>query len=316
MPEFLKELRLAAQTKDADADARTALTVHELTMRRGRRHLMALITSIGNGRYFEAWLAATLLRAALVAAEQSVPSQSPVFRTYAKRRVMALKTLAAPMLDLAPAPDCIEVRELSSGWTGAETAWRQSVLQQCLCYDANEPERRGATQMSTAKGELLCESNPVDWRKRLMARIRAKGFGSATEYVDHRPLPSLNSLAEELGLPPAAAYGLEQLIIEEAEQRDKMDHCARGLLARDLRGELPDGWPAPTDLDPRALLQRARAFESLAFALPPTYAPAIRRVRDAMESADIAVGWLPTGPEDPVLMEVFGSYWNPFRSSE
>jgi hypothetical protein len=313
MPEFLNELRLAVQMKNFDADARTALTVHELTMRRSRRHLMELITSIGNGRYFEAWLAATLLRAALVAAEQSVSSQSPVFRTYAERRVMALKTLAAPMLDLAPAPDCIEVRQLSSSWARAEAAWRHSVLHQCLYYRPHDPDLEGAAQMSTAKRALLCETKPVDWRRKLMCRIRAKGFGSATEYVDHCPLAPLHSLAEDLDLPPAAAYGLEQLIIEEAEQSDKMDHCARGLLARNLRIEMPDGWRAPNDDDPRPRQQRARAFESLAFALPPEYGPAIRRVRDAMEGVDIAVGWVPLGPEDPVLMELFGSYWNPFR---
>jgi hypothetical protein len=108
----------------------------------------------------------------------------------------------------------------------------------------------GAAQMTTSKNVLLCDLRTIDWRKRLMARIRAKGFASATEYVDSCPLSTLNRMAEELGLPPAAAYGLEQMIIEEAEQSDQMDHCARGLLVRDLRTELPGGWPAQDDGDP------------------------------------------------------------------
>jgi hypothetical protein len=44
-------------------------------------------------------------------------------------------------------------------------------------------------------------------------------------------------------------------------------------------------------------------------ALPDAYGTAVERVRRAMEAADIPLGWLPAGADDPVLLEVFTSYW-------
>jgi hypothetical protein len=169
--------------------------------------------------------------------------------------------------------------------------------------------------MTIIKPELRCEMAMTDWRRTLMTQIRSRGFASATAYAESRPLLSLNNLVEDLGLPPAAAYGLERDLIDEAEQNGRMDQCARSLFVRDLRVELPDGWPAPSDGDPTRLIQRAKAFASLAFALPQVYAPALHRVRNAMERADIPGGWLPTGPEDPVLMEAFTSHWDLFRGA-
>lgn len=165
--------------------------------------------------------------------------------------------------------------------------------------------------MNTTKISLLQEAQAqaTNWGEALICALLSRGIASATAYADRRPLETLVRLVEELGLPAVSAYTLERALIEEAEHAGTLERCARGLLARDLRAELPDGWPATEDSDATRLIQRASAFASLSFALPKSYGPAIQRVRYAMETADVPGGWLPQGPDDPILMEVFVSHW-------
>jgi len=39
------------------------------------------------------------------------------------------------------------------------------------------------------------------------------------------------------------------------------------------------------------------------------YEEAIVRVQRALGDADLPSGWLPEGPDDPALLELFTSYW-------
>lgn len=166
-------------------------------------------------------------------------------------------------------------------------------------------------RMTTTEASLPPETEATDWSEPLLRALLSCGIASATAYADSRPVETLVRLVEELGLPAVSAYALERTLIDEAEHAGTMERCARGLLARDLRAELPDGWPVIEDSDPTRLIQRASAFASLAFALPKSYGPAIQRVRYAMEMADIPGRWLPEGADDPTLLEVFVSHWNP-----
>jgi hypothetical protein len=169
--------------------------------------------------------------------------------------------------------------------------------------------------MITTQTLLQQESQTTDTNEALLSALLSRGIASATAYADTMPMETLVRLVEDLGLPPASAHALERALIDEAEHARTMDRCARGLLARDLRAELPDGWPATEDSDATRLIQRASAFASLAFALPKSYGAAIQRVRYAMEMADIPAGWIPHGPDDPVLMEVFVSHWEPLTGT-
>lgn len=44
-------------------------------------------------------------------------------------------------------------------------------------------------------------------------------------------------------------------------------------------------------------------------ALPESYHGAIDRVERAMNTIELPAGWLPEGPDDPALIEVFASCW-------
>ncbi len=164
--------------------------------------------------------------------------------------------------------------------------------------------------MTRAAPQLSIDTLPVEWREPLTKALHAKGFASATAYAESQPRKSLNELAD--GLEPAivSPTRLERMLVDEAEQAGTMDRCARSLLARELRVELPGGWPPRYGDDTLSSLQRSGVFLTLAMALPDIYGLAVERIERAMATADIRAGWVPIDADDPVLLAVFDGYWD------
>lgn len=151
------------------------------------------------------------------------------------------------------------------------------------------------------------------WHKRLFALIRERGHSSVSEYIEGNPVASLLDLAEDLGSGNVAAIQLEWLWVAEAEANDRLERCARSLLARGICQKLPEGWhrewpDIPGDpTTPR--YRQISAFASMEASIPERYQGAADRVWSALQAADICEGWLPTGGDDPVLVEIFGCHW-------
>lgn len=151
------------------------------------------------------------------------------------------------------------------------------------------------------------------WPEALSRVLETRGFASLSAYVDSRPEASLAELATDLGGPDMAPIALEQRLIAEAEATGTMDRCARGILARELRDELPGGWRSDESDGGQEMTRQARqlseVFLSLAIALPEAYRDAIDRVQAAMNAAELPAGWLPEGPHDLALVELFTYSW-------
>jgi hypothetical protein len=102
-----------------------------------RRWLMALTCAVGTARYFDAWLAAVQLQAALERAERQAWRMSDGRALCASRQIRSVRAIAAPMLALAPAPGRGDIRRIRRPgvyrdcwtWEQAEQRWRQDVLQ-------------------------------------------------------------------------------------------------------------------------------------------------------------------------------------------
>lgn len=166
--------------------------------------------------------------------------------------------------------------------------------------------------MSTTDRQFPLERGFEDWTALLSRTLESRGFASLTAYADGRPNASLIQLATELAgdIPPMI---LEQELIAEAGAAGAMERCARSLLSRHLRAELPDGWQdSMAASDGETDSQRSRlstVFLALEMALPGAYEEAIVRLQRALTTADLPAGWLPDGPDDPALLELFASYW-------
>jgi hypothetical protein len=150
-----------------------------------------------------------------------------------------------------------------------------------------------------------------DWRQRIKERLRERGFETTTAFVDSRPTASLLSLSRQLCQDmDVAAVQLQWVLIDEAEQSGTMERCARSLLVRELHEALPEGWHTTWDAAPGGSGRRLiSACSGVYVAIPEPCRDAFDRVEEALWNAAIPEGWLPAGPDDPILLEAF-KHWN------
>jgi len=142
-----------------------------------------------------------------------------------------------------------------------------------------------------------------DWRKRIFERLRDRGFDTVTEFVETRPLESLCDLADELGAGDIAAMQLQGLLYEEALETGTMARLVRSLLVRDLREEIPDGWEMSGNYDFN--YRRASAYADWHSLLLEDDKPMAELAWERLRAMEIPRGWLPEGPEDPILLRAF-----------
>lgn len=103
-----------------------------------------------------------------------------------------------------------------------------------------------------------------------------------------------------------APIQLKLLLKEEAEMSDDMRAFAVDTLSRFLREYLPDGWRG----DSSAEYARVQAFSDWMTLVGEYYEEQCHRVWQWFNSSDVRDGWLPTGPDDPLLHRAFNAAWD------
>jgi hypothetical protein len=156
---------------------------------------------------------------------------------------------------------------------------------------------------------MTCVWHP-DWRERIQQHVREHGFDTVTAFADSQPTTSLRDLAAQLG-NDVGASNVERMLVDEAEEADTIKRCAMSLLARELNHELPEGWPTEWTCGLSGTTWRLiSACTSVATALTRRYKSAFDRVDHALWKGPIPPGWLPEGPDDPILVQLFRDYWD------
>ncbi|WNG27832.1 NUDIX hydrolase [Cystobacter fuscus] len=138
-----------------------------------------------------------------------------------------------------------------------------------------------------------------NWRVRLYARVRERGFQSVMAFAEARPTVPLPALAKELGNDIAGVQVLSGLLAE-AEQRKQVTRLVRDVLVRQLSQSLPEGWPALLDDGNRFKVAKALGLWS-AFT-PDEYEERVRLVSKALLATPPPPGWRPLGPDDELLL--------------
>ena len=123
-----------------------------------------------------------------------------------------------------------------------------------------------------------------------------------TEYVEHEPTRPLIEIADALDAD-IAAIQLEQLLRVEAARTGNTRRFIRGLLVRRLHERIPDGWNVSTRYD--FLYERAAACASWTAAVENEFMGDAKRAWNALKGSAIPDGWLPDGPDDPVIVAAF-----------
>ncbi len=138
-----------------------------------------------------------------------------------------------------------------------------------------------------------------DWRARLQARVRERGYDSLTAFAEERPTDTLVALARQLGEEDIAGVQVLSGLLAEAERARCVTRFVRGVLVRMYSQALPEGWPAVLDDAHRfkvaKMLGRWFAYS------PETHQERVDRASDALLATPPPVGWRPLGPDDELL---------------
>ena len=145
-----------------------------------------------------------------------------------------------------------------------------------------------------------------DWHGRILERVQQHGFETVTQYADQHPGVSLIALADELGSDDVAAAQIRSILVVEAVRTRTVPRALRDLFVRELRRSLPQGWKYP-------LADASRSEVAGALADWQTDL----EVEDHLDcfddesmfaagqdflNAELPAGWLPEGPDDPVII--------------
>jgi hypothetical protein len=148
-----------------------------------------------------------------------------------------------------------------------------------------------------------------DWAERIRQRVVERGYTSVSAFAAAHPVATFIDLALLLG-DDVAAIQLEDLMLKEAyslKNAQALGDFARCALVRIFRLCAPEGW---SDVD---TFPRIHAVASWTTALGDEYEQESDRVWARLESLSPPAGWLPSGPEDPLLVEAFRGVEFPWR---
>lgn len=149
-----------------------------------------------------------------------------------------------------------------------------------------------------------------DWKRKVYIRLCAADADSVTEWLSRYPGVPYLELADVLG-SDVAAFQIEMLHVEEAQQRRDLRRFALDSLARDIHEYLRNGWKVQIAGD----FETAAAFGTWTTRLigaEPKLRPFIDAVWKDLNQSPPPAGWLPSGADDPVLVAAFGRAW-PFN---
>jgi hypothetical protein len=145
-----------------------------------------------------------------------------------------------------------------------------------------------------------------DWHSRILERVQQRGFETVTQYASARPGVSLIALADELGSGEIAATQIRSLLVEEAIRTHTIPHVLCDLLVRELHYALPPGWKYPLDDEARSKVARALArWETelqITHHLDCFNDEMTFKAGQDLIDAEFPTGWLPKGPDDPVIV--------------
>jgi hypothetical protein len=145
-----------------------------------------------------------------------------------------------------------------------------------------------------------------DWHRRILERVHQCGFETVTQYASERPGISLLVLAQELGPDDVAAVHIRSILVQEAIRTRTVSRALRDLFVRELRESLPGGWKYPLDDASRCLIAGALATWKTELKvedhLDCFHDEMTFKAGQDLMNAELPTGWLPEGPDDPVIV--------------
>ncbi len=148
-----------------------------------------------------------------------------------------------------------------------------------------------------------------DWNSRVRQDVRAQGCETVNDFLRRYPSEPYHKVARRLP-GNVAAVQLVLLQFQEAFQNGSIRNAARDCLAREICLNLKRGWGRGMRVD----FHTAGAYASWVCSLEfRTGAPELRKVGEevwkALVQKNPKEGWLPSGPDDPLIVAAFDQAW-------
>lgn len=147
-----------------------------------------------------------------------------------------------------------------------------------------------------------------EWQERLLDLVRARGFSTLTELAASVPTRTIVQLSSDLGGGDVAPIQVQWALVEEAKQRNTVEHCARDLLVRHLH-EVAGGWPGEHGWEPQKAVRRALVAWQGCLQDERLDAVLGQITQALLSDKDIPAGWLPSGIDDSIIARYFERHW-------
>ena len=140
-----------------------------------------------------------------------------------------------------------------------------------------------------------------DWQRRIYERVFQRDFPSVTAFADSRPTTTLKQLANDLSSDKdVAAIQLETLLRAEARKDGRVHRFARSALVREIHEYFPQGWMRREPAD----FARASVYAKWCSRIGEEHDAATDSVWASLKKS-APVGWLPSGPDDSIILHAF-----------
>jgi hypothetical protein len=146
-----------------------------------------------------------------------------------------------------------------------------------------------------------------DWPAKLHSRLHSLGFKTIQDFLARFPSEPYLKLVKRLG-ENVAAMQLIWMQFQEAQQDASFREAAKDCLAREITGQLRRGWGKGVRVD----FHTAGAYANWVTELTrfqPDVRPNADAVWRALNELRPPEGWLPVGPDDPVIVAAFAKGW-------
>lgn len=152
----------------------------------------------------------------------------------------------------------------------------------------------------------------ADWSdgfgERLYAKLRAKGYTTATQFLEAHRGATYKSAAEALGAGVAPAH-LSELQFNEAEQSGTMRIACMDALVRAAAKFIPDGWGAATDYERAKFASFWICAVDLRAPHRKWFAERLSKVWDELVRLSPPATWSPESTDDDFIVRAFDIGW-------
>ena len=144
------------------------------------------------------------------------------------------------------------------------------------------------------------------WPERVARLVRAMGYPNLQSFLAARPVATYFDVADEIGHDVAPIQVL-CVQFQEAKLINAVRRAAMDSLSRRVLQEFPQGW----GIDERAEYRAASALSTWTASIVVSgdcedYENRLDNIADSLQPP---TGWIPIGPDDPVITAAFDQHW-------